>query len=462
MAPTGRHYRLIYVVLAFGVVSQPLLQAMTVPALPDIQQRFGTDQTTASWVLTAFLLAASVATPVGGRIGDAFGKTRVFAISLGLLALGSLIAALATDIWVLIAARAVQGLGGGAVPLSFAVLRDHVPPERVRGAIAVTSSLLSVGFAAGIVVAGPILDLLGYHWLFLLPAIGAAAGAVSALVLIPESPVRSRESISFSPALLLAGWLVTLLLGIGRGPHDGWSSPMVAGLLASSALLAAAWLYAESKVRSPLINLRLMALRGVWSANLVALMIGVAMYGSFAFLPQFNQTPSDNGYGFGASVTTAGHMMLPSSVASFLCGLAAARLAAWMGVRLTIVLGSVATAVALAMTTFAHERMWEVILASCLSGVGTGLVFANLANAIVDAVPAEQTGTAIGMNANIRIVGGAIGAAVSVTIVTADLLPSGYPTERGYMLGFAFMACTALVAGLGALLIPGRRALPST
>ncbi|MFC0529927.1 MFS transporter [Phytohabitans kaempferiae] len=303
-APAGRRYRLIYVVLAFGVVSQPLLQAMTVPALPEIQRRFGTDQATASWVLTAFLLAASVATPIGGRVGDAFGKTRVFG---------------------------------------------------------------------------------------------------------------------------------------------------------ASALLAAAWLYAESKVRTPLVDLRLIARRGVWSANLVALMTGVAMYGSFAFLPQFNQTPSDNGYGFGASITTAGHMMLPSSVASFLCGLCAARLAEWMGVRLTILLGSVATAGALAMTTFVHEAMWEVILASCGSGVGTGLVFANLANAIVDAVPAEQTGTAIGMNANIRILGGAIGAAVSVTIVTADLLPSGYPTEQGYMLGFAFMACAALVAGLGALLLPSHR-----
>jgi MFS family permease len=227
--------------------------------------------------------------------------------------------------------------------------------------------------------------------------------------------------------------------------------------MGASAVLAAAWLYVESRVRIPLIDLRLMAVRGVWSANLVALMVGIAMYGAFAFLPQFNQTPSENGYGFGATVTTAGHMMLPSSVASFLCGLSAARLAAWMGVRLTIVLGSLATAGALLMTAYVHDEVWEVILASCVSGLGTGIVFANLANAIVDAVPAERTGTAIGMNANIRIVGGAIGAAVTVTVVTADLLPSGYPTERGYVNGFAFLAAASLVAGIIALLIPAHR-----
>jgi len=188
-----------------------------------------------------------------------------------------------------------------------------------------------------------------------------------------------------------------------------------------------------------------MALRGVWSTNLVALTIGVAMFGSFAFLPQFNQTPSETGYGFSLSVTEAGHMMLPSSAASFACGLMAARLAAWLGVRTTILLGSAASSVALAVITFVHERIWEVVAASCLSGIGIGLVFANLANAIVDAVPTEQTGVAIGMNANIRTVGGAIGAAVATTIVTADLLPSGYPTERGYMNGFAFMAIAALL-----------------
>ncbi|WP_238005456.1 MFS transporter [Dactylosporangium sp. AC04546] len=449
----SRH-RLILFVLCSGVLAQPLLQALAVPTLPRIQQRFDTDQSTAAWVLTAFLLTASVAAPVGGRAGDAFGKTRVLAISLGLLAVGSLAAAAAGSIGLLIAARAVQGLGGGAVPLSFAILRDHLPRHRLRGAVALTSSLLSVGFAAGIVVAGPILDGLGYRWLFLLPAIAAVAGAVAVLWLIPESPVRSGARITLTPALLLAGWLVTLLLGVSRGPHDGWSSPWVLGLLTSSVALAAAWLYSESKVRTPLIDLRMMATRGVWSANLVALTIGIAMYGSFVFLPQFTQTPSDNGYGFGASVTAAGQLMLPSSVVGFLCGLSAARLAAWLGVRLTLVYGSLATAVSLAMVTVLHAEVWQVVVASCVCSAGTGVVFANLANATVDAVPAHQTGTAIGMNANIRIVGGAIGSALGVTILTADLLPSGYPTERGYVLGFAFMAGASLVAGLAALLIP--------
>lgn len=457
----ARSHRVVYAVLAFGVVSQPLLQAMTVPALPEIQRRFAADQSTAAWVLTAFLLAASVATPIGGRIGDAFGKTRVFAVSLGLLALGSVLAALAPTIEVLIAARAVQGLGGGAVPLAFAMLRDHLPEPRVRSAVALTSSLLSVGFAVGIVVAGPILDVIGYHGLFLLPAAAAAAGAVAAVLLIPESPDRTGGAISVTPALLLAGWLVTLLLGISRGPAAGWTSAGVVALLAMSVTLAAAWLLAEARARTPLVDLRMMTLRGVWSANLVALMIGIAMYGSFAFLPQFNQTPSANGYGFDASVTEAGHMMIPSSVLSFLCGLSAARVAATIGVRLSIVLGSVATAAALLMTTIAHDAVWEVIAASCLSGVGTGIVFANLANAIVDAVPAAQTGAAIGMNANIRIIGGAVGAAVTVTIVSADLLPSGYPTEDGYVRGFAFLAAASVIAATAALLLPARHPPPA-
>jgi MFS family permease len=197
-----------------------------------------------------------------------------------------------------------------------------------------------------------------------------------------------------------------------------------------------------------------MSERGVWSANLVALLVGVSMYGSFAFLPQFNQTPTANGYGFGATVTESAHMMVPSSVVSFCCGLYAARLAARIGMRRTLVQSSVITGAALVLVAFVHDKVWQVIVATCLSGLGSGVVFANLANAIVGAVRPEQTGTAIGMNANIRIIGGAVGSAITVTIVTADLLPSGYPTERGYVLGFLFLALSCFVAAVAAVLIP--------
>jgi len=445
---------LTFSVLAVGVCSYSLLQSMTVPALPRIQHELNTDQSTAAWVLTAFLLAASVATPIGGRLGDSFGKRRMLVVSLSALAVGAVLAALATSIEVMIAARVVQGLGGGAVPLAFGIIRDELPPRRIPGAIAFTSSLLAVGFGTGIVLAGPIIDTLGYHWLFLLPAAVSGAGAVAALLVLPESPVRSREPIAAMPALLLASWLIALLVGVSKAPSWGWLSPAVVGCLAAAAALFGLWVYAECTVTVPLIDLHLMGTRGVWTANLVALLIGVAMYGSFGFLPQFNQTPRENGYGFDATVTEAGHMMLPAAAGTFLCGLVAARLATRIGVRQAIVLGCLITSGGLGVAVLAHDQKWEMYLAGGLSGLGTGLTFACLANAVVAAVPPEKTGVATGMHANIRTVGGSIGAAVMTTIVTANLGSSGFPVEDGYTHGFAFLAAAALLAGLAGLLIP--------
>lgn len=198
-------YRAIFGVLAFGVGSFSLLQSTAVPTLPLIQEELGASQAAASWILTAFLLSASVATPIAGRLGDARGKKKVLIGSLLLLAVGSLLAAVSTNMDMMILARVVQGASGGALPLSFGILRDELPDEHVYTAISLTSSLLAVGFGLGIVIAGPIVESLGYHWLFLMPMVASAVAVAGVLFLVPESRVKSRERIPALPAILMAG-----------------------------------------------------------------------------------------------------------------------------------------------------------------------------------------------------------------------------------------------------------------
>jgi MFS family permease len=449
-----RSYRRELSVLAAAVCSYGLMQSVTVPTLPAIQIEFRTDQATAAWVLTAFLVAASVATPIGGRIGDSFGKRRVLLLSLGALTVGSLIAVLAPSIEVLIAARVVQGLGGGIIPLSFGIIRDVLPEKRIAGGIAITSSMLAVGFGMGIVVAGPISELVGYHLLFLLPAVVAASVAVAARLVLPETRALTGVRVPLISALLLGGWLVALSLGISKAPSWGWASTTVGCLLSAALSLLACWVYAELTSSVALIDLRMMARRGVWTVNLVALFSGMAMYGSFGFFPQFNQTPSENGYGFSATVTEAGHMMIPAAIASFLAGVFAARVAAVIGLRVSLILGSTIVASALYFTAFVHADPWMIYASAGFTGLGAGLTFACLANAAVAAAPRSQTGVAAGVNANLRTVGGTIGAAAMTTFVTSQTLASGYPAELGYTHGFAFLATAALLAALLGLLIP--------
>jgi len=448
------HYWVTFAVLAVSVASYTLMQSLTIPVLGELAFEFDTDQSTVTWVLTAYLLSASVFTPIMGRLGDAYGKQRLLVFSLAALSIGSVVAALAPSIAVLIVARILQGVGGGVLPLAFGIIRDEFPHHKVGGAVSVISSLLAVGFGSGIVLAGPITSALGFRWLFWLPFIVTAVAAIAAVVVVPESPVRTPGRIAVIPALLLSAWLVALLLGLSEAPKWGWGDYKSIGLLVLAAILVAVWIQVELRVDVPLIDMKMMRLPGVWTTNLVALLVGVGMYASFSFVPQFTQTDSSSGYGFSATITQSGLLLLPSAIMSFITGLVAAPIASRVGPKAVVVVGSAIASLGLLLLALFHTDKWEVALFNAVTGTGLGLAFACLAGLIVAAVTPEQTGVASGMNANIRTIGGSIGTAVMASIVTAHYLPNGFPKEIGYTAGFAVLAGALLFAAIAGLAIP--------
>jgi EmrB/QacA subfamily drug resistance transporter len=448
------HYQLTFVVLSVSVAAFAMLQSLVTPVLAEIQADLHTDQTTVTWVLTAYLLSASVFTPIMGRIGDKVGKERMLVVALVALTLGSLMAALAGSIGPMIVARVIQGVGGGVLPLSFGIIRDEFPERKIPGAVGTIASLAAVGAGVGLVLAGPIVSALNYHWLFWLPMIVTALAAIATAVFVPESPVRTPGRISVLPAVLLSAWLVALLLALSQGQVWGWTSGRVLGLLAFAVVVAFVWVTVEQRSDSPLIDMQMMRLPAVWTTNLVALLVGFGMYASFGFLPQFTQTPTAAGYGFGASITESGLILLPSSFTMFFVGLLSARFARRIGPKSVVVVGCLIVASSMAIVAFAHDHVWELYLSNAISGIGMGLVFACLSNLIVAAVPPEQTGVASGMNANIRTIGGSIGAAVMASIVTANLLPNGLPQESGYTNGFLALTIVMVLAAVVGLAIP--------
>ncbi len=456
------NHRVTFAVLSLGVAAFALLQSLVIPVLTTVQHELHTTQAAVTWVLTAYLLSASVMTPILGRVGDMVGKERVFVATLVALAVGSLLAAVAPSIGVLIVARVIQGIGGGMVPVAFGIIRDEFPAANVAGAVGAIAALTAVGAGLGIVLAGPIVDLLDYHWLFWLPMILTIVAAVSAVLFVPESPVRTPGRISWLPAVLLSAWLVALLVALSEAPAWGWGSGRVIGLLAGAVVLAAAWVTTELRAATPLIDMKMMRRTAVWTNNLVALLIGVGMYATFAFLPEFVQTPSAAGYGFGASITRSGLMLLPSAITMFTVGMFAGRLARKLGGKVLVIAGCLVGSVAMAILAFAHGQQWEIYLSNAIMGVGFGLAFSAMSALIVAAVPPSQTGVASGMNANIRTIGGSIGAAVMASIVTSQLGPSGLPKESGYTTGFAAMAAGLVLAALAGLLIPSPRGLRRT
>jgi EmrB/QacA subfamily drug resistance transporter len=451
------HHQVTFSVLAAGIAAYALLQSLITPVLTTVQEQFHTTQDTATWALTGYLLSASVFTPIMGRIGDMKGKKRVFVVTLVALTLGSLLAALATNIDVMIAARVIQGIGGGVLPLAFGIIRDEFPRDKVTGAVGLIASLSAVGAGLGIVLAGPIITSLGFHWLFWIPMIMTGAAAIAATVLVPESPIRTPGRISWLPALLMSGWLVALLVALSEAPEWGWASGKVIGLLAATVVLAAVWITAENRAATPLIDMKMMRRKAVWTNNLVALLIGIGMYATFAFLPEFVQTPRAAGYGFGASITQSGLILLPASITMFAVAMFAGRMAERLGGKALVVAGCAIGVAAMSILAFANDQKWELYLSTAIMGAGFGLAFAAMSGLIVAAVPAEQNGVASGMNANIRTIGGSIGAALMASIVTAHVGPVGLPAKSGYTAGFAMLAVGLVLAALAGLLIPTAR-----
>jgi len=198
----------------------------------------------------------------------------------------------------------------------------------------------------------------------------------------------------------------------------------------------------------------------VWTTNLVALLLGVGMYSVFAFLPELLQTPTSTGYGFGVSITISGLILLPSSLFMFVLGVMAGPLTKRWGAKVVLVLGLVMGIVAFTLLAVARGHIWEVLASQVVQGIGFGLAFASLSALVVEGVPAHQTGVASGMNANIRTIGGALGASVMSSIVTASARHGGLPTSAGYSHGFALLAIAAAAATVAGFFVPRTRRGP--
>ncbi|QHA08289.1 MFS transporter [Streptomyces broussonetiae] len=453
--------RLTFAVLATGAGVFSMLQSLIAPALPTVQHALHASQSTATWVMTAYLLSASVFTPILGRVGDLVGKKRTLVAVLLTVLAGCLVAALAPDIGVLIVARVVQGVGGALFPLSFGIIRDEFAPAEVGGSISNLSAVIAAGGGVGMVAAGPIVSALDYRWLFWIPVAIVAATVLIAVRYVPESPKRAQGRVSWTGAALLSAWLVALLLPLSQAGQWGWGSPKVLGLFAAAVVLFAVWLTAEARSRSPLIDLRVMRLPAVWTTNVAALLFGAGMYAIWSFLPGFVQTPTAAGYGFGASVTTAGLLMLPMLLAMFVSGVLTGRLEPRVGAKALLTTGAALGALACAILSLWDDTQWQIAVVAGLFGLGIGLAFASMANLIVGSVPPEQTGAATGMNANIRTIGGSIGAALTSVLVTGRLQPSGLPYASGYTHGWTLLALLCLAATGAALLVPTRRPAPN-
>jgi EmrB/QacA subfamily drug resistance transporter len=428
---------------------------MLIPALGELTHQLNTDASGIAWVLTGYLLAAAVATPVAGRLGDMFGKRRLLVLSLVAFGLGSAVAALGSSLGVVVTGRVLQGFGGGIFPLCFGIIRDEFPREKVAGSIGLISAIFGIGGGAGLIGGGLIADHVSYHWIFWLGAISAGLAAVATQLLVPESPERKPGRVDLRGAALLAAGLVMPLIAISRANDWGWGAPQTLVLIAGGLVVLAIWVAVERRTPQPLADIPTLIKPPVLMTNIATLLVGFGMFGSFLLIPQLAELPKDTGFGFGLDATGAGLLLLPGSVMMLFTGPISGALGTRFGSKLPLAGGAAITSLGLFGLALDHGSQLSVIIWAFVMSTGIGLSFAAMANLIVEAVPPVQTGEATGFNALTRSVGASIGSQVTAAILAGSAV-AGSPlaTNDGFTTAFLVCACGSALAAAIALVIP--------
>jgi EmrB/QacA subfamily drug resistance transporter len=450
-----QHYTITLAALTFAGTAYALLQTMVVPALPSLREDLHTTTTWVTWVLTGFMLVAAVATPLIGKLGDQYGKERLLVLSLVVLFVGCVLATFAWDIWSLIAARAVQGLGGGLFPLAFAIIKDEFPAEKIGMGVGIVSSVFAVGGGLGLVLAGVFVDYLSWRWMFAVSALAVGLSIVLVHRFVPESPIKTPSRVDVPGAVLLSVGLASFLLALSEGDSWGWLGARTLGLVALAALALWAWVQVERRVDQPMIDLRMFVRRPVLLTNVAAVLTGFSMFGTFVLLPNFMEATEESaGYGFGASATTTGLYLLPNALTGLFGGMLAGLIGRRRGSKHALALGLLVGAVGVFVLVPWHDEPWQIVVAMLFQGLGIPMAFAAMAKLIVDGVRPTETGVAGGINSVMRTVGGVIGGQVGAAILTADTIGSTtIPAESAFTLAFVAATIAALAGAVVSLFV---------
>ncbi|MFD8227035.1 MFS transporter [Streptomyces massasporeus] len=458
--PAAPRANAVVAVLAFGGIVVSLMQTLVIPIVPELPRLLNAPASDTAWAVTATLLAAAVATPMTGRLGDMYGKRRMLLISLVMLVAGSVTAALSDSLAPMIVGRALQGLASGVIPLGISIMRDELPAERLGSATALMSASLGVGGALGLPAAALIADNLDWHALFW---VSAGLGVVAlALVpaLVPESEVRTGGRFDLVGGIGMAAGLVSLLLAISKGGDWGWGSGTTLGLFAAAVVVLLAWGWWELRVEEPLVDLRTTARRQVLVTNLASIAVGFAMFAMSLVIPQLLQLPEATGYGLGKSLLVAGLTMAPSGLVMMATAPVSAALSKARGPKTTLMVGALIVAAGYGLNIVLMAELWHFVLVTCVIGAGIGFTYGSMPALIMGAVPASETGAANSLNTLMRSIGTSTASAVAGVILaqlTTDFGGTPLPSQDGFKVVLAIGAGAALLAFAVASFIPRQR-----
>ncbi len=444
----------------FGITSIALFMTtldnlVVTTALPVIRTDLHASLQGLEWTVNAYTLTFAVLLLTGAALGDRFGRRRLLVVGLGVFTLASAAAALAGSANELIAARAIQGLGGAIVlPLTLTILSAAVPPERRGVALGAWGGISGLAVALGPLVGGAIVQGISWQWIFWL-------NVPIGLLLIPAALFRLKETHGPNdrldlPGLALSGaGLFGIVWGLVRGNQVGWASPEIVSALTAGSLVLALFVVWELRATAPMLPMRFFRNRTFSAANVASLFMFFGMFGSIFLLAQFFQTVQ------GYSPLQADLRILPWTAMPIFIAPIAGAFSDRIGGQRIMAVGLALQAIGIAwIATVSSPGMpySDVVLPFFLSGIGMALFFAPVANVVLSAVRSEEEGQASGAQNAIRELGGVFGVAVLASIFAHY---GGYVSPESFVDGMQpavwVGAAVVGVGALAALAIPRRR-----
>jgi len=443
--------------LSFALFMIMLDNTIVNVALPSIQRDLDIGVSELEWVVTGYALSFAVLMLSGGKLADMYGRRRVFLLGLAVFSLSSLACGLAGSADLLIGARVVQGVGAAfMMPATLSIISATFPPRERGAAIGIWAGVSALALAIGPLVGGLITEHIGWNWIFYVNVPVGVLGVAATLLIVPESRDTSLEQRLDLPGLLVSGaGLLALAYALIEGNHAGWSSPTILSLFAIAAVALVAFVLLELHQRLPMMDLSLFRQGTFAGANIVALLVSLAMFGVFFFVSLYMQNI------LGYSAVEAGATFLPMTVLIILVAPIAGKASDRFGSRWLMATGM--TLVALSLLLYAlleiDSSFWNVLPGLLTGGIGMAMSMSPMTAAALSAVPVDKAGVGSGILNTFRQVGGALGIAIMGAILaerSGSALAAGASREEAFMGGFtrslyvaaAFAFVAALVAAV--------------
>jgi len=419
----GETYDLKYAKKAtLVVVLLPLLvmytEAMLTPALPTIQKEFAVNPNDVSWVLTIYLLVGTVSVALFGKLGDMYGKKRMFLVALGFYTLGVILNGFAQSFQWLLVTRAIQGFGMAIFPLAFALVREEFPPEMVPQVQGMISAMFGVGMVIAMPLGAWVTENWGWRWTYHTAAPFAVLMFILAWKVLRESRYINPGKLDWPGVIFLVWAVVPMLVAVTRAPNVGWTATQTLVLFAVSIVgfvLLGIW---ERRVENPILPLDIITSRNpaIVNVGIMFAAFGISMMGqanTYIF-----QMPEP--YGFGKTILQSGLLMTPQAIVMLVVAPLAGRIMPKVGAKPIAITGSLIASAGLAfMSKYATSlSLWQYVAMIVVVGTGITLMNISLINVLVFSVPPRVMGVATGANSLFRNFGSTWGPAIAGTIMS--------------------------------------------